>query len=202
MLANAYFLHFFFFFLCESSCTEWLGTAWGMTQQQSCFNSREFPAFSYLTREGRCCGELVVSMAMFRLDASGVPLRQVTAPKVIPSLFPHTTALAWWSGYSWQAQKKWCVWFCFSQCLLSDSHLHYRIPVCTSVVPIPLIEPLAFQRFIQDFLLSAAPYCCMFSKNTFWVASESFCPGCNQSLWGPTEWESLFLQLGPSPQLS
>lgn len=91
------------------------------------------------------------------LLVSGAPLSQIRAPKVILSLFPPITALTCWNGYSQHAQKEWCVWFDFSHSLLSDAHLHCRIPICTSLAPIPLTGPLALQAYVKVYRIS----CCL-----------------------------------------
>lgn len=154
------------------------GTAWGITQQQSCFTN-SFLHFCILWEKGDVVASWWYQLQCSGWIASGVPLRQVRAPQVIPSLSPPTTALTCWSGYSRDAQEEWCVWFYFSQCLLSDHHLHYRIPICTSLAPIPLIGPLALQGFIKVYRIS----CCLMpstaagflKRNTFCVTSGFFC---------------------------
>lgn len=118
---------------------------------------QQFPAFLYLIEKEDAVVSWWCKWQCSGWIASGASLRQVRAPQVILSLFPPTTALTCWGGYSQHAQKEWCVWFDFSQCLLSGPHLHYRIPICTSLVPIPLFGPLALQGCIKVYSIS----CCL-----------------------------------------
>lgn len=193
-------LTFLIFFLSECSCTERFGTAWDITHYATAIllYQQRFSSI-FLWEKGNVVVSWWYQLQCWGLIASWVLLRQITAPQVIPSLFPPTTALACWSGYSQHAQKG-SAWVYFSQCLFPTSPPAWQnTNLCLSCSHSPH-EPLALQGFIKVYGIS----CCLMpstaayfpKRNTLWAASGLFCPGCNQSLKGSVDWESLFCSWG------
>lgn len=150
-------LTFLIFFLSECSCTERFGTAWDITHYATAIllYQQTFSSI-FLWEKGNVVVSWWYQLQCWGLIASWVPLRQIIAPQVIPSLFPPTTALACWSGYSQHAQKG-SAWVYFSQCLFPTSPPAWQNPnLCLSCSHSPH-EPLALQGFIKVYGIS----CCL-----------------------------------------